>query len=227
MDTDKWLESLIPDAIRILTITGRRNSRNCILLGHHPIHEDYRETWRTLTPGQRAYLGLFMTVIRHQHSEALSLLTQDQVIIEKILRELYNSRNGYRRDVVNISFRRHLLLIEKYRQQPERRRFPRWGPQDIPAEAFSIDQDPEWGNSSKVKASPVREIQGPAGPVRQVTIEEYNRTRRVPSPKGVALEYDKENKLSQEWAKDSHTNDDKIYDGTEPEWYRSRHKEET
>lgn len=218
MWTDKELESLIDITIERMVITKMKNPYSWVNLGGHCPVEDYKGEAKSMTPGQRAYLGLyFCAFLRKDYTSLVLLCRGDHSKAAILYTKIQGSNNSYHRDIANLSLSRIQRLIDKVKITP-RKRQPGWGPQDIPVESFSINTEVDAYRAHTPQKDAVRDIIGPASPVRKVSAEEYYATRRIPSPKGVALEFEKE---SSHWTQEKEISADKNSRDEVPEWYTS------
>lgn len=215
MWTDKALESLIPIAATLLG-PDRRVSTYLTHGSRCPDPELDLQEWKSWTPGLRAYHILFDFVTRRGNLDLLyRLCPREQA--ERLYREMTVERKLRHRELtLEADWKTAVARITaaQDRQQDRKTQTPRqagWTREDVVAEYYDETGEPRLGPPRK-KAEPIMpEYDKSPSPVRKVSVEEYQRTKRNPVYGGVKPEFAKE---SEHFAKELPDSADKIYDGT-------------
>ncbi len=188
--------------------------KKCINSGQHPWHPEVADMWKTLTVYERSWYVLFNLATFYSDWEALEAIAPNEQAFNQVRKKIYQSHNAYQRDLANITYDKWLAQVQEARRLSEqptvRRRAARYSPQDIPDDLTRLGTFDS--QSPRIPPTVLPSYAGSPGPVRSVTPDEFLATRRTPGPRGVKLEFDKENtQVSRKRA-------DK--DSEMPGWYR-------
>lgn len=215
MWTDKALESLIPIATALLG--SDRKATKYLTIGSCCIDQEVDiQEWRSWTPGLRAYYVVFWYAIFRGDASAIYSLAPKQQAAELYARITQERHARFRELTREADWTRALSrMVDAHTKQEERQtRTPRqtgWTREDVVAEYYSETGEPMLGPPRK-KAEPIMpEYDKSPSPVRKISPEEYQATKRKPVYGGVKPEFAKE---SEHFAKELPDNADKIYDGT-------------
>lgn len=200
------LRYLLPDSAQA-RIDGRRGSPD----------PEYRDVWPTLTPGERIFLMVFWSAFRLRYLDKLVALYRGDVAraeaVQAQLRSDYVvERRGLERVTPAMRAQDARDRNTKRQSDSTQRRHHGWLRDDVAAEALNRDLEPLLGPP---RCDPVwlPERDLPPSPVRQVSIEEYERTKQQPKKGDAHLSF-----LPKAIVKKS----DKYYEGSDIEsvdWY--------
>lgn len=192
----------------------------CIDGKRGPSQPEYRPVWRELTPGERTFLLVFWGAFeRHQILNLVALYGGSYQKALEVRKKLKTDYEGVRANLTTVTpaqkakDARERDRLRKKRGTPEDTPFRHhgWMRDDVASEALNRDLEPLLGPS---RYDPIRipEYTPKPSPVRQVSIEEYEATKRAPKYGGVKLAHNKEPIF---WAKEISRPSDKINEGFE------------
>lgn len=180
---------------------------------------DYRDVWRVLTPGERAYLLVFWSATKFRFTDKLvALCGGDRALALKIRSELKKDNDATERGILTVTPQRIESDNAKRDDKRKKRDTPEdtpyrhhgWTRDDVASEAMNRDLEPLLG-PPKFDPIWIPERDIPPSPVRQVSIEEYEATKQRPKKGDRNLSF---------LPKGNHNPSDNVYEGDDL-WYEA------